>query len=132
MPSHGHCNCGSVGVTLKQEEQNLNSLLCYCRNCVRSGGGYSVNYTVSEEDADIKDPQSTLNTYIDSNTASGNSIKRQFCGRCGSAVATRSPKLPGMVLIKASLFDRIAHPTMELHTHQRQSWQPAVQGAKQL
>ncbi|KAH7118559.1 Mss4-like protein [Dactylonectria estremocensis] len=128
MSETGYCNCGSISVALT-EEQRANPLLCYCRNCKRAGGGYSVNYVVEEADISIQDDRGTLKTYIDTNTDSGNAVERMFCGDCGSPVFTRSPKVPGKGFLKGSLFDRVSAPSMEVYTAKRESWQPAIEGA---
>ncbi|KAL4790595.1 Mss4-like protein [Aspergillus venezuelensis] len=125
----GHCICGSIKLSLK--EQPVNSLRCYCANCARSGGGSSINYVVDEPECTIEDTKSSLKTFQDSETNSGNTVERQFCGNCGSPVVTRSPKFPGKALIKASLFNTIAPPSMEVFTARREKWQPAVEGAQQ-
>ncbi|KAH7131018.1 Mss4-like protein [Dactylonectria macrodidyma] len=109
--------------------RELNSLTVCSRNCKRAGGGYSVNYVVDEADISIQDARGTLKTYIDSNTESGNTIERMFCGDCGSPVFTKSPRFPGKGFLKASLFDEISAPAMEVFTAKRQSWQPAIEGA---
>ncbi|KAL4925292.1 GFA family protein [Aspergillus undulatus] len=125
----GHCICSNIQLSLK--EQPPNSLRCYCRNCGRSGGGSSINYVIDEPDCSIEDPNGSLKSFQDTQTLSGNSITRQFCGNCGSPVVTRSPKFPGKALIKASLFDSIAPPKMEVFTDCRPEWQPAIEGAEQ-
>ncbi|KAH7010338.1 hypothetical protein EDB80DRAFT_868857 [Ilyonectria destructans] len=145
MSGAGHCNCGSISIELK-EEQRSSSLVCYwyaehtslvesksliinSRGCSRAGGGYSVNYVVDDSDIDIQDARSTLKTYIDTNTDSGNKVQRLFCGDCGSPVLTRSPKFPGKGILKASLFDTMAAPSAEVYTSRREVWQPAIDGA---
>ncbi|KAL4935182.1 hypothetical protein BDV06DRAFT_217604 [Aspergillus oleicola] len=125
----GHCICGNIKLSLK--EQPPNSLRCYCGNCARSGGGSSINYVVDEPECAIEDANASLKTFHDTLTASGNTVERQFCVNCGSPVVTRSPKYPGKALIKASLFDTIAPPSMEVFTARRDKWQPPVEGAKQ-
>ncbi|RDW93366.1 GFA family protein [Aspergillus mulundensis] len=128
MSYKGHCICGSIQVSLK--EQPPNSLRCYCRNCARSGGGSSINYVVDEPEFKL-DGTSSLKSFEDSQTLSGNTIVRQFCGSCGSPVATKSPKFPGKALVKASLFDAISPPKAEVFTDRRQEWQRPVEGAEQ-
>ncbi|KAL4911476.1 hypothetical protein BDW74DRAFT_172935 [Aspergillus multicolor] len=128
MSYKGCCICGSIQVSLK--EQPPNSLRCYCRNCARSGGGSSINYVVDEPEFSLQDTGS-LKSFEDSQTLSGNTILRQFCGNCGSPVATKSPKFPGKALVKASLFDTISPPKAEVFTDRRQEWQRPVEGAEQ-
>ncbi|KAL4738449.1 Mss4-like protein [Aspergillus similis] len=128
MSYRGHCICGSIQVSLK--EQPPNSLRCHCRNCARSGGGSSINYLVDEPEFAVEDT-SSLKTFEDTHSASGNVVARQFCGNCGSPVVTRSPKYPGKAIVKASLFDVISPPIMEVFTDRRQEWEKPVEGANQ-
>ncbi|KAL4868121.1 hypothetical protein BDV12DRAFT_197517 [Aspergillus spectabilis] len=129
MPYIGHCICGKIRVSLPKQPPN--SLKCHCRNCARSGGGASINYVFDEKDVSIEDPDSLLRGFEDTDTLSGNTVIRHFCSQCGSPVETRSPKFPGKSLIKASLFDEISPPDMEVFTDRRQQWERAVEGAKQ-
>ncbi|OJJ07458.1 hypothetical protein ASPVEDRAFT_76352 [Aspergillus versicolor CBS 583.65] len=126
---HGHCICGSVRVSLTEEPPN--SLVCHCGHCARSGGGASINYMVDESDLTVEE-NNTLKAFEDTQTASGNPIERRFCGACGSPVFTKTPKYPGKVLLKATLFDHISNPVMEVFTGQRQSWRKPIEGASQL
>ncbi|RAH67552.1 GFA family protein [Aspergillus aculeatinus CBS 121060] len=124
----GHCLCGGVKVTLN--EQPPRSLRCFCRNCGRTGGGSSINYVLDEADVKFL-ATSTLTDFEDSQTESGNTVLRQFCGRCGSAIASCSPQFPGKILLKASLFDAISQPDSEVFTSRRPSWESPVESAQQ-
>ncbi|KAL4805392.1 Mss4-like protein [Aspergillus unguis] len=124
----GHCMCGGVQVSLKQQPPN--SLRCFCGNCARSGGGSSINYLIDEAEVTVNETD-CLKVYEDTQTASGNPIQRRFCGKCGSPVATMSPKFPGKAIVKASLFDSISPPNLELFTDRRQAWQRPEEGATQ-
>ncbi|KAL3449537.1 Mss4-like protein [Aspergillus insuetus] len=124
----GHCICGAVQVSLK--EQPPNSLRCYCHNCGRSGGGASINYVVDELDVTVQN-NGALKTFEDTQTVSGNRVMRQFCGNCGSPVVTKSPKFPGKAFIKASLFSHISPPNKEVFTDRRQVWEKALEGVEQ-
>ncbi|KAL5355196.1 Mss4-like protein [Aspergillus floccosus] len=130
MSYEGHCICGNIRVVLPQ--QPASSLRCHCRNCSRSGGGSSINYAVNDADVVIYDPQSCLKTFVDTQTTSGNHIERRFCSNCGSPVFTLTPSFPGKKLIKASLFDSISLPNMEVYIHRRQAWEHPVAGAQQI
>ncbi|KAL4882397.1 Mss4-like protein [Aspergillus karnatakaensis] len=110
----GHCICGAVQVSLKQQPPN--TLRCYCRNCARSGGGASINYVVDEAEFTVNETDA-LQTFEDKQTMSGNLVQRQF--------------FPGKALVKASLFDEISPPNMEVFTDRRQVWERPVEGAKQ-
>lgn len=53
-------------------------------NCRRAGSSIgSIVYVFDKEDVTIDDSTSSLKSYKDSDTISGNTITRQFCGGCG-------------------------------------------------
>ncbi|KAJ5581101.1 hypothetical protein N7450_007402 [Penicillium hetheringtonii] len=106
MSYRGSCNCASISIALP--EQPSNSIVCHCDNCRKGGGAFSVNYFIPEDDMTVEDASKTLKIYEDPNTASGNVIQRHFCSNCGSAVFTRTPKAPGKVFLKATLFPTVA------------------------
>ncbi|KAJ5765784.1 hypothetical protein N7520_005343 [Penicillium odoratum] len=131
-----YCNCESIHVTLPQQPEN--SGLCHCDNCKRAGGGksifvvippgdanmefstaFSVNYFLPEDEMTLDDPKKALKSYEDSETASGNVIQRYFCSNCGSAIFTRTPKTPGDIFLKATLFDTVSPTAGEIFAHKK-------------
>ncbi|KAF2495490.1 hypothetical protein BU16DRAFT_510326 [Lophium mytilinum] len=121
MSTEGHCNCGSVRVTLPDPPDG--SLICFCLNCRRAGGGLgSFNYTLAKSAVIVSDPKGSLKSYHDSNTDSGNTITRNFCGNCGSPVTTEVPLHPEVVIVKASLFNHIAAPAQEAYAEKKMDW----------
>ncbi|RAH80147.1 hypothetical protein BO86DRAFT_316778 [Aspergillus japonicus CBS 114.51] len=122
MPYDGHCMCGRIQVSLQQQPSHL---------------GSSINYVLGDSDVTIKDSRLSLKSYGDYHTQSGNIVLRQFCSECGrqvfacSPISTKSPDFPGKTLLKASLFDEISRPSQEVFTSRRQTWEPAIEGAKQ-
>ncbi|ORY19548.1 Mss4-like protein [Clohesyomyces aquaticus] len=119
--AQGNCNCGSITVTLKTPPDS--TILCYCANCRRAGGGpCSSNYMLDSNDIEVQDANGTLKSYKDSNTKSGNYITRQFCGNCGSPVQSLMPPPSTMVFLKAALFDHIPTPAYEAFVEDKESW----------
>ncbi|KAI3532276.1 hypothetical protein CPAR01_02107 [Colletotrichum paranaense] len=119
-PYQGHCNCGSVKVTVNKKPDNI--VICHCSNCKRAGGPFSMNLFVDDGEWEIDDSQNTLKEYQDSNTDSGNTIQRCFCGKCGSPVKTTTKAIPGKALIKASLFDDIPTEKREVYGQKAINW----------
>lgn len=126
MPVQGHCNCGGVRVTLPILPPQ--SLLCYCDNCRRSGGTCSVNFSIAKEHVSVTDPGRLLRTSVDNNIFSGNSVHRQFCGRCGSPVYSVRLVDPLQYLVKASMFDHIPPPDDEAFASKKMSWLKTTKG----
>jgi hypothetical protein len=59
----------------------------YSKNCRRAGAGpFTVNYYIDLSSINLQDPKGVLKSYTDSNTISGNTIVRKFCGECGRSV----------------------------------------------
>ncbi|KAF2468905.1 uncharacterized protein BDR25DRAFT_289884 [Lindgomyces ingoldianus] len=123
MVAKGACNCGSITITLPSLPSR--SILCYCFNCRRAGGPCSVNYVIELSEIEIEDAQNTLKSYQDSNTKSGNTITRRFCGNCGSPVMSL---VPGMtkVFVKGSLFDSMSEPNSEFFLERKPDWMEGV------
>jgi hypothetical protein len=48
-----------------------------------------------------------------------------------SPVVTKSPQFPGKSLVKASLFDAVSRPNIEVFTDRRQDWEYPLEGARQ-
>ncbi|KGO66535.1 Glutathione-dependent formaldehyde-activating enzyme/centromere protein V [Penicillium italicum] len=121
MSYQGHCNCESICITLPQQPPS--SAVCHCDCCKRAGGGpFSVNYFVNEDELTVDDPNATLRIYEDKNSVSGNVVKRHFCSSCGSPVYTKTPMAPGLVFLKASLFDSASPPAAEVFTEKQYQW----------
>ncbi|MCJ1448005.1 MAG: hypothetical protein MMC23_008518 [Stictis urceolatum] len=80
----------------------------------------SVNFIVDKTDVTI---DGSPKTYSDSNTTSGHTVQRNFCGDCGSPVATEAAEAaPGKLFLKASLFQPIPGPQGELYAEKKAPW----------
>ncbi|KAJ5218067.1 uncharacterized protein N7498_000166 [Penicillium cinerascens] len=88
-------------------------------SCKRAGGAFSINYFISEDDMTVQDATTALRRFDDKNTASGNVIERYFCSNCGSPAFTKTPKFPGKVFLKATLFSKISPSESEVFSHKR-------------
>ncbi|KAJ5732430.1 hypothetical protein N7493_003911 [Penicillium malachiteum] len=80
---------------------------------------FSINYLMSEADLDLQDPNSAMKIFEDPNAASGNVIERHFCSVCGSAIFSKTPRAPGKVFLKATLFDKISPMEKEVFGDRR-------------
>jgi hypothetical protein len=85
----GHCLCGSIHVTITDDELFIKKRghLCHCANCRKVAGSYvSANLIIEEEKVKIEDRKGTRKVYEDYETGSGNPVFRNFCGECGKCV----------------------------------------------
>ena len=128
----GKCLCGQITVSLTNEAMSAseNVCVCHCLNCCRAGGSLgSMNIIAPESAVTITgEPK----TYQDTDTDSGKPLSRSFCGNCGSAIASKSPNMPGLVVVKLALFDHIPKPSMQIYCKSRPSWDRAIDGVKQV
>ena len=62
--------------------------------------------------------------YRDSDTDSGNTVDRFFCGECGSPIYSGVPGAPGMVFLKTGTLDDPASyaPQMHFWCSTKQDW----------
>lgn len=82
----GTCLCGSIKVTINDSElfTRRRGHLCHCANCRKVAGSYvSSNLVIEEAKVQIEDTKGTLKRYTDTETGSGKSLGRFFCGNCG-------------------------------------------------
>ncbi|MEP3421567.1 MAG: GFA family protein [Erythrobacter sp.] len=120
MTMTGGCLCGQIRYTLNAEPQIC--VTCHCKNCQRQAGtALSIIVSVPEDALDIT---GEVKTYEDAGD-SGATVRRQFCGNCGSPVFTRL-ETPGMLFIKAGTFDDTSHlkPAFHCYTKSKQDWVP--------
>jgi len=76
-----------------------------------------------------------LKRYEDSDTTTGNTLSRYFCGECGSPIYLMNPQVPGLVVLYSGCMEGKEHhtkPKGELFTHNRRGWFGGVEGAAKL
>ncbi len=119
MGQTGGCLCGAVRYEMTTEP--LMCVTCHCKNCQRqAGSALSIIIGVPEGSVDI---QGEVKTYDDTGD-SGATVKRQFCGDCGSPVFTKVQHPPGVMFIKAGTLDDTSglKPSFHCYTKSAQDW----------
>ncbi|CAF1420769.1 unnamed protein product [Adineta steineri] len=132
MTSIGKCLCGQISVSIPKEALDGTgaTAVCYCINCRRVTGSLgSLNVILPESAVQII---GVPKTYKDSDTDSGVTIERSFCGNCGSSIYGLSPNRPGMWVVRYGLFNEIPEPSMEIYCKDRPSWSKPADNAKQF
>ena len=100
-PIRGSCLCGAIRFSIDAPVTELRA--CHCRNCQKaSGAGGSVNAVVPS--ASFRITQGTPKRYS-ARADSGRLLHRHFCGDCGSPVYSQRDATPGVVVVRAGLFD---------------------------
>lgn len=128
----GGCLCGQITVSMKNEALNAthSTYVCRCRNCRQTSGSTgSTGVIVPDSSVEITgEPK----IYEDNKTDSSTTIKRAFCGNCGSPIYTASPTMIGVRIFKLGLFEQIPRPSMELYCRDRPAWDKPIEGTKQF
>jgi hypothetical protein len=100
MIANGGCYCNAVRYHIDGEP--MMKALCYCRECQHaSGGNPSVILMVPK----------TAFTYTSgapvgfARTDLESPVTREFCGTCGTPLASHTPRAPDAVLVKAGTLD---------------------------
>lgn len=115
----GGCLCGKVRYAF--EGDPLMCVTCHCKNCQRqAGSALSIIIGVAEAAVTACGELTTYNDIGDS----GRTVRRQFCGTCGSPVFTKVDRPEGMMFIKAGTLDdtSILKPTFHCYTKSKQDW----------
>ncbi|MDX1648723.1 MAG: GFA family protein [Myxococcota bacterium] len=128
MKVEGGCYCGAV--RYEAEGDPLFKGLCYCRECQHvSGGGANVVMAVPESGFRYTkgQPKSFRRSDLES------PANREFCGECGTHLATRSPSLPGGVMLKVGSLDDPAAfgmPQMAIFTAEKREYHVIPEGVR--
>lgn len=126
MDFEGGCYCGSV--RYKASGDPLFKGQCHCRECQYIAGG-AANLTMAIPEAGFTytkgKPKQFTRTDIE------NAVTREFCGDCGTSLATRAPGLPGAILLKVGSFDDPAifeGPQVAIYTCDKQPFHEIADG----
>ena len=98
MKHEGGCLCGTVRYAVEGGPRE--TVHCHCRMCQKASGAPFVTWVTFA-------PKEAL-TYTGEPPAIHHSsahAQREFCGRCGSQLAFRGDRLPGIVITVATLDD---------------------------
>lgn len=128
MEVQGGCYCGAVRYEAKGDA--LFKVQCHCRECQHLAGG-SPNLTMGMPEAGFVYTKGTPKAFRRSDL--DNPVTREFCGECGTQLATRAPGLPGVVLLKVGTLDDPAvfgGPQMAIFTAEAQSFHHVAEGVK--
>ena len=118
----GGCLCGRIRYQIGAD--GLRHGTCHCKHCQRQGGSaFSTLTVVKQSDFTILQGQPSL--FIDTNTASGNTLLRYFCNQCGSPIysAVKDSASPFIGIKSGTLDDTSSYrPTFQLWCESKQDW----------
>ncbi len=100
MEVEGGCYCGAV--RYKATGDPGMKVQCHCRECQYIAGG-SPNVVMGMPEDGFAYTQGAAKAFQRKDLE--NPVTREFCAECGTHLVTKSPTLPGAVLIKVGTFD---------------------------
>ena len=126
MDIEGGCYCGAV--RYKASGDSLFKGQCHCRECQYISGGHpNVVMGMPASGFSYVKGKAKAFTRTDLKTPA----TREFCAECGTHMATKSPGLPGAVLLKVGTFDDPAifgAPQMVIYTIDKQAFHQIPEG----
>lgn len=100
MEVEGGCYCGAV--RYKATGDPGMKVQCHCRECQYIAGG-SPNVVMGMPEDGFEYTQGAAKGFQRKDL--DNPVTREFCAECGTHLVTRTPTVPGTVLIKVGSFD---------------------------
>ncbi|MEO8605893.1 MAG: GFA family protein [bacterium] len=126
MDIEGGCYCGAV--RYKASGDMMFTGQCHCRECQYLTGGQP-NIVVGMPEGGFSYTKGAAKGF--SRKDLPNPVTREFCGECGTQLLTKSPGLPGSVLIKVGTFDEptlYEGPQMVIFTIDKQPFHHIPEG----
>ena len=118
MRIEGGCYC--KGVRYVAEGDPLFMGQCHCRECQYISGGHP-NVVMGMPAGGLTYTKGSAKGFQRSDLS--NAVTREFCPECGTHLLTRSPGLPGAVMLKVGTFDDptlFTGPQMVIYTVDKQ------------
>lgn len=116
----GGCNCGEIRYRI--DGAPVAVAACHCTRCRRQSGSiYSVNLIVPIAAMTIEGSPSV---FTDRDTTSGEPVRREFCGTCGSPIRSLIDASPGIAAVKAGTLDDPDPfaPALHVFTRSKVAW----------
>tara|TARA_Y100001933_G_scaffold124449_1_gene124210 strand:- start:237 stop:578 length:342 start_codon:yes stop_codon:yes gene_type:complete len=96
--------------------------ICHCKNCQKqAGSAFSTLAGIKKSDFKLTgEPK----VYVDTDTDSGASVERFFCGACGSPIYSALPSQPNVIYLKTGTLDDTSEfkPSIHVWASTRQNW----------
>ncbi|EME80239.1 uncharacterized protein MYCFIDRAFT_31314 [Pseudocercospora fijiensis CIRAD86] len=116
------CLCKSIRIEVTGQDKG--SVLCHCNNCKQtSGSSFMHNHRFTKSEVKVLEGKNLLKAYKDSDTKSGNTLSRYFCGNCGSSLYLTNSAIKGFVALHCGNLEGMKmRPIMELFPEDKPSW----------
>ncbi len=120
MSHTGSCLCGAISYEFDTDPAVYG--VCHCKNCQKqAGSAFSTLAGVAKAGFRMSgEPK----LYQDSDTESGNSVERYFCGTCGSPIYSALPAQPDLLYLKTGTMDDTSafEPAFHVWCSTKQNW----------
>jgi len=125
MDFTGGCYCGAI--RYKATGDPVIKVQCHCRECQYISGG-NANVTIGMPAAGFQYTKGTPKQFT--RTDLDAPVTREFCGNCGTAVLSKAPQLPDVMLIKVGTMDdpSLFTPDIAIFLVDRQPFQHVPEG----
>jgi hypothetical protein len=130
MEIQGGCYCRAVRYTVTGDP--MFSAQCHCRECQYLTGG-SPNVFMAMPSAGFTYTQGTPKTFTRSDIP--DPVTREFCGECGTHLATRSPRMAHGVILKVGGMDdpsQYPGPRMAIFCIDKQAYHRVPEGVPEF
>ncbi len=98
----GGCSCGAVRYWADEHTKPAMTSVCHCRDCQQqTGSAFSIRIAVSRIHVHIEGELTSMQTL----SAAGRPVIRQFCPKCGSPILTDMAATPKLLWIMAGTLD---------------------------
>ncbi|MFT6751289.1 MAG: hypothetical protein ACJA2O_001471 [Candidatus Azotimanducaceae bacterium] len=125
MVIKGGCYCKEV--RYRAQGDPLFAGQCHCRECqYLTGGNPNVIMAMPDEGFEFTSGETQKFTRSDID----NAVTREFCGNCGTSIGTRSPQMPGAIILKVGTLDdqSVFEPQMAIYTCDAQQYHHIPEG----
>ena len=126
MDVQGRCYCGELRYRATGDAMFRGQ--CHCRECQYIAGG-APSYVMAFPEAGFTYTKGKPKSFKRSDLPTP--VTREFCGECGTHIATRAPMVPGAVLLKVGTLDDpsvFGGPQLAIYTVEKQSFHHVPEG----
>lgn len=130
MQVEGGCYCGAV--RYRAEGDPIFSAQCHCRECQYLTGG-SPNMFMAVPKAGFSYTKGSPKAFTRSDI--DNPVTREFCGECGTHLATKAPAMADAVILKVGTMDdpsQYPGPQVAIFCMDKQSFHRVPEGVPEF
>ena len=127
MAYTGSCLCGGIAFRVESELEPIQ--VCHCAQCRKAQGGpFAAVIPVAVSSFNLLAGEHLLKSY-----ESSPGKQRVFCSSCGSPIYSRRQALPGVVRVRAGLFNEPLRvkPAWHAYTGSKCNWWAIEDGLPQ-